>query len=455
MGSRILVITPDVLSPRMAGPAIRAWNIACALRDAGDAHSVTLVSTDRCDLLSDELDVRHVGWGDLAGLAAAYDVLIVQGFVTYHCRELLGLDKILVVDLYDPIQLEQLEQLKDLDDRMRRTTIDLTVRVLNEQAAVGDFFLCANDAQRALWTGTLSAVGRVNPMVYDYDPSLDSLIAVVPFGLPDEPPSRTVPGPRETIEGIGADDELVLWAGGIYNWFDPLTLIHAVSKLSEARPDLRLLFMGMVHPSADPAVLSMAQRARRLADELGITGRHVFFNEQWVPYDDRASYLLDADIGVSTHFVHAETRYSFRTRMLDYLWSSLPIVCTEGDGFAALVEARALGRVVPEKNVDQLASALEAILADRHQQGATASRVAAVASEMTWTQVLRPLVDFCRTPRPAADRVIDRRRILRQPIPPANPMRRSVMRGRELAAEGGSSLLLRRAAGYLRRKIDR
>jgi hypothetical protein len=42
-------------------------------------------------------------------------------------------------------------------------------------------------------------------------------------------------------------------------------------------------------------------------------------------------------VGVSTHRDHLETRLSFRTRMLDYIWAGLPIVCTDGDHFASLV----------------------------------------------------------------------------------------------------------------------
>ena len=34
-----------------------------------------------------------------------------------------------------------------------------------------------------------------------------------------------------------------------------------------------------------------------LADELGLTGRNVFFNESWVEYDDRQNYLLEAESG--------------------------------------------------------------------------------------------------------------------------------------------------------------
>jgi membrane protease subunit HflK len=35
----------------------------------------------------------------------------------------------------------------------------------------------------------------------------------------------------------------------------------------------------------------MAVQTRALADELQLTGTHVFFNEDWVPYDDRLNFF--------------------------------------------------------------------------------------------------------------------------------------------------------------------
>ena len=90
----------------------------------------------------------------------------------------------------------------------------------------------------------------------------------------------------------------------------------------------------------------------------------MFFNEQWVAYDDRQNYLLEADIGVSTHFDHVETEFSFRTRILDYLWAGLPIVTTDGDSFADLIARTPLGLTVPPEDVDALEAALYRLLDD-------------------------------------------------------------------------------------------
>src|SRR5206468_237233 len=83
------------------------------------------------------------------------------------------------------------------------------------------------------------------------------------------------------------------WGGGIYNWFDPLTLLRAVDKLRRRLPEVRLYFLGLKHPNPQVGEMKMADDAVALADELGLVGTHVFFNEDWVEYDDRQNYLLE------------------------------------------------------------------------------------------------------------------------------------------------------------------
>jgi glycosyltransferase involved in cell wall biosynthesis len=227
---------------------------------------------------------------------------------------------------------------------------------------------------------------------------------VVPFGMPDEPPVATRRAIKGVIAGIGPDDDVILWGGGIYNWFDPLTLIRAVDLLRERRGQVRLLFMGLKHPNPNVPQMRMATDARRLSDELGLTGLHVFFNEGWVPYDERQNYLLDADIGVSTHLDHLETEFSFRTRILDYLWAGLPILATQGDAFAELVERRQLGLTVPPQDTEALAEALLRLLEDTEFTSLCRKNVAEASPEFAWSRVLTPLLEFCRQPSVAPDR---------------------------------------------------
>ena len=232
-------------------------------------------------------------------------------------------------DIYDPFHLEQLEQARDLGEKLRKDTVLGASYVLNQQLTRGDFFLCASDKQRDFWLGQLAAVGRINPANYDASPRpLQAHPARALRRVRRSAAADSARRSKGVVPGIGADDEIILWGGGIYNWFDPLTLIRAVDKLRVRRPNVRLFFLGVQHPNPNVPEMRMVVEARALAAELGLVDRHVFFNEQWVAYDDRQNYLLDADIGVSTHFHHVETEFSFRTRILDYLWAGLPFVTT-------------------------------------------------------------------------------------------------------------------------------
>jgi glycosyltransferase involved in cell wall biosynthesis len=228
---------------------------------------------------------------------------------------------------------------------------------------------------------------------------------VVPFGVSDEPPRHTRSVLRGVVPGITEGDKVVLWGGGIYNWFDPLTLLRAVDKLRSRLPEVRLYFLGLRHPNPQVGEMKMTDDAVALAHELGLVGTHVFFNEDWVDYDDRQNYLLEADIGVSTHLDHVETEFSFRTRLLDYLWASLPIVATAGDSLARLIETRDIGIAVPAGDVDALEEALFRILDDEAFHASCRTAIERVAPAYRWSKVLEPLLEFCRAPVRAPDLV--------------------------------------------------
>ena len=387
----------------MAGPAIRAWHMAEAL--AADGHEVELGSTVSCDRAHPGFRARVVGPDELRELERWCQVLVFQGGLLRIHPFLEASGKVIVADVYDPFHLENLEQTRGQPDDERHATVAHLTGVLNDQLRRGDFFLAASARQRDFWLGSLAALGRVNPATYDRDETLASLVAVVPFGLPAEPPRRP-PAPvlRGVVDGIGADDKVVLWAGGVYNWFDPLTLVRAVDQLRHRVPSVRLFFLGLQHPNPGIPRMRVATELRALAGELGLTGSHVFFNEGWVDYDARAGYLLEADVGVSCHLDHVETAFSFRTRLLDYLWAGLPVVATDGDSFADLIRDEGLGTAVPARDVEALEAALHHVLTDDGFNRACRAASARVAPRFAWRTALAPLLAFCADPRPAPDR---------------------------------------------------
>lgn len=403
--TRVVIVTGDPVGEKMAGPAIRAWHMAELL---AKKHQVTLVSLAGVDVTGAPFDTVHIAPHDdrsFAKLEKTADVIIFQGLAMALFASLRKSDKIIVADIYDPMHLEQLEQGRELPSAQWTKQVDDATDVLNEQLARGDFFLCASERQRHFYLGQLAALGRINPSTYDSDPDLERLIAVAPFGLSSTPPVHEKNVLKGVLDGIGPDDKVLLWSGGLYNWFDPKTLIRAVASLAERRPTVKLFFQGTKHPHPGVPEMGIVRASRELARELGALDRSVFFNASWVDYADRQNYLTEADAGVSTHFAHVETTFSFRTRILDYLWAELPMVVTAGDHFAELVETEKLGVVVPSGDQAALEAALEKVLFDEKFIAAARRNIRRVRERYYWEQALRPLTDFVDDPRHAADLV--------------------------------------------------
>src|SRR5207302_8812156 len=183
--------------------------------------------------------------------------------------------------------------------------------VVIDQLRQADFFLCASERQRDYWLGALSMVNRVNPRSYAEDPTLRRLIDVVPFGVPASRPQATGSAIRGDVPGIGPGDIVVLWGGGIWNWFDPLTAIRAVAAVTNEVRELRLYFMGLRHPNPELPEMDMAGGAVGLAQELGLGDRCVVFLDGLVLYRQRGDLVLAAGLAVGRQQQHVERRLVF------------------------------------------------------------------------------------------------------------------------------------------------
>jgi glycosyltransferase involved in cell wall biosynthesis len=391
--SRVLVVSHDVVGRHMAGPGIRYQELTAALRRRG--LEATLAAPEG----SQDAFVYSLADDGLARLAAQQDAMVVTGPTLEQLPALKGLGIPVVVDLYDPFLYENLARQVPLEHH------EGGVRTLAEQARCGDFFVCASERQRDLAIGMLTAWGRVNPTTYAADPTLRSLVDVVPFGLQIEPP-RPGPGLRGVVPGVEHGDELVVWNGGLWDWLDPETAILAVERLSAQRPRLRLAFMGTRHPNPAIGEPPTAARARALASQLGLLDRAVFFRD-WTPYQERGACLLEADAAVSLHVEGLETRFAFRTRLLDCIWSGLPTVATAGDVLGDELAARGLGLSAPPGDVEAVAKALTRLLDDPAARESRRAGFVAMAGELSWDRVVEPLARFLAAPRRAADRQAD------------------------------------------------
>ncbi len=387
----VLVVASDHVGSSMAGPGIRAYWFA---RELSKRFDVTLSVPYETDLRPDGFGlVVENPWDAhaMTKLATQFDALVAQRVPVPTLRALARSRTRTVFDLYDPVTIENLA----LDagrslGRAERAYFRLGTLAQKAVLVHGDAFVCASEKQRDLWLGALLVLGRIDHDAYEADPTLRGLIDVVPFGLDPEPPE---PGPalRGVVPGIDATSKILLWPGGIWNWFDPLTVIRAVADLRRSRDDVWLTFLGTRHPNELVPEMEMTRRAFELAEELGVRDRGVYFNVGWVPYEARGAYLLEADLGVSAHFDELEARFAFRTRLLDCFWAGLPVVTTGGDALGQLVAERGAGRTVAPEDVAGWRDAIAGLLDDEAALREAQQQLVAIRDELSWPRVVEPL----------------------------------------------------------------
>jgi glycosyltransferase involved in cell wall biosynthesis len=389
----------------MAGPGIRSLNFARELQTEGE---VTLVVPFETDLEPQGFELVVANPWDSAEmdrLTADATCVVAQRLPVPTMRRLARTETRRVYDLAAPLHIENLAlDARQGDERQPKEALELNRLTQEVVLRTGDAFICASETQRDLWLGTLLQLGRVDHERFAGDPALRDLIDIVPFGIDVQPPRHDERVLKGVMPGIGEADRVLLWPAGIWNWFDPLTVIDAVAEVTRRHDDVRLVFLGMQHPNPHVPAMQTAARAVAHADELGLRGRVVFFNEGWIAYEERGAYLLEADLGVSAHFDDLESRFAFRTRLLDCFWAGLPVVTTVGDSLGNLVERRGLGRGVAAGDVTGWVDALEELLSDKRAYDAARVAIAAVREEFLWPRVVEPLRRFVREPgRPARD----------------------------------------------------
>jgi glycosyltransferase involved in cell wall biosynthesis len=384
--TRVALLCSEALRPRMAGIGIRYLELARRLPPAGlEVVVVTPGEPEEVPKLPAGAQVRGFERGGLAQLLADCDCAVAQGQLANDLvLEVPSLPT--VIDLYDPWLVENLHYSASLGLDPYRN--DHATWVL--QMSRGDFFLCSSDEQRHFYLGFLAALGRVNPRRLEADPDLQGLIAAVPFGLPDELPRHQPllpPAPEGTCR---------LLFGGLYDWYDPWTLLEALALLEgEGRDAWELLLIRNPNPGSTP---------QRLFEQVETWCRRRGWWEtrvqalDWIPAERRYDLLRDVDLMVAPHRPSLETRLSLRTRFLDALVAGCPVITSEGGAMSRLLVEHGAGWVVPPGDAPALAAALKTALDLPEEVARRQAGGRQLVQAFSWERVLAPLIAFCRDP---------------------------------------------------------
>lgn len=362
--TRVLLVCPEPLGHgQPAGVGIRFLEMANVLR--ADGHEVTLLARD---------DITPESLGRASSSA---DVAVVQGhvandFFAHACTIPT------VVDLYDPFIIENLHY---YESRGAEVFTHDHATLMNSLLH-GDFFLCASDAQRLFYLGILLAAGRLNPVVFEADPQMKSLIALAPFGV------------QATRDREAADlqNPRILF-GGIYDWYDPILAVDAIAIARETLPNVTLTFTTHPNPSITPqgkAAEVMAYVSKRRYESF------VRF-EPWVEYDQRGEFLGRFAAALLTFQQSLETDLSMRTRVYDYLWAGLPIITSSAPGTDEILARYRAGAIVRSDSPREFADALVRVI--RQDHATMIAGTAQFVAEHQWRDALAPLRAFCRSPK--------------------------------------------------------
>jgi glycosyltransferase involved in cell wall biosynthesis len=355
---RVLVLTDDLVGPSMAGSALRAWELARVLLEAG--HEIVLSAA------SGSSHPEGHGPPVVAKPPWRWADAIISPPWCLPPRAFLG-DHLLVVDGVTPLLAELSASPSTPEIVRRHRTAGARLPLVASRA---DAILVAGDRQAEWWSTHLA--GRA-----------DVPLIRVPFGIPDTDP----PAEIDSIEGVAAGWSVVLWWGGVWPWLDLDTLLAARARLGSAK-------VSIVVPTAErpgSGTCMTTQDLETAGARHGLQRPALVPLEHWVPYAERHRILNRSAVLAVLHRPGPETALSFRTRSLDGVWAAVPLLLSEGGAVSEIANSEGWGAVVPPGNAKLAAAALDLLLADRSQERCRAALTEA-RDDWRWSVVAQPLV---------------------------------------------------------------
>ncbi|HEX3568967.1 MAG TPA: hypothetical protein VHT70_04825 [Candidatus Saccharimonadales bacterium] len=394
---RVLIMSHDKVGTQMAGPGIRYHYMAETLAETFDVTLGFFGPENVPDkAFKHSYKVRHIDVHQFHDAFRETDVVIalwVSDAIIDFCNKN---GKLLIFDIYAPVPVENLAvkifsgtKMGEAEDFEFMSQINDYRKFLEN----GDAFLYSNKQQLDFWLGYAFGAGQVSPTTFSKRNVYNQFIKA-PMGIDTSIKlKKGAPLYKGVLKGVGKDDIVMIWNGGIYNWYDGVTLIEAMRLVWKRDPRIKMIFPGTEHPTPSMRKWQETIDTVHKAKELQLIGKNVFFFDSWIPYHERLNFLLEADLGIYTHKPSIETEFSHRTRVLDHILAKLPTIATRGDYFAILTEQEGLGRTVPAFDPELLADAI--IEASKPEALARARKnIERIRPDFDWKKTMAPLIAY-------------------------------------------------------------
>ena len=385
--SSVALVCSEPLKDCMAGIAIRYTELAAALAlEDFDVH-LYAPAIDGNYSVPNRVKVHALTLNSVTEQLDHADAVVVQGHLGESIVAALP-DTPIAVDLYDPYLIENISYAEQLGAEVFCNDLRNWVRLCER----GDFFLCASEQQRLFYCGFLLAHNRISPQRLADDVDLRQLIDVVPFGVPEQLP------PHQPWLPAARPGSFRILFGGLYDWYDPFTLLEALD--TEDCNHCELILVRNPNPDTTPQKLiaeveDWARERNWHNDRLTII--------DWVPYVRRYDLLRDVDLMVATHADTFETSLSLRTRFLDAIAAECPIITNAGGAIADIVLKYEAGTVTQPGQVEELRAAILDNMRRADGDMNKPNGRSEFLSDFSWQRVIAPLVEFCANPRLQSD----------------------------------------------------
>lgn len=186
--------------------------------------------------------------------------------------------------------------------------------------------------------------------------------AIAPMGVRNEPFPLDIPNPYPPEL---RNRPIFLWGGGIWEWFDVSALLDAFALLKEQDSSAALFFLVGNNPSSSANQDHAPSAARRQAQDLGLLGHNVFFNDRSVTPVELPGYLDHCYAGILSNAANLEAAAAWRTRYLDLLWAGKPLVVNRADILAHILESMHIAQINRSGSPKMLATIINGLEKDK------------------------------------------------------------------------------------------
>lgn len=222
--------------------------------------------------------------------------------------------------------------------------------------------------------------------------SLPAKCMVLPMGVPTFPEAIAASPYPDSLRGR----PLFLWGGGIWDWFDTETVLQAFAQFPDPANGPALFFLSATNHRPDAKADTPALRTARRAEELGLLGRNVFFNDRIVGPEDLPAYVQHAAAGIMANPPSWEAGISWRTRYLDLLAAGKPLVVAGKDPLGERMTDAGAALSVQAGDASSLSRAL---LECSGRSGDFAAASRRLGQELSWDRILGAWTARLRDPR--------------------------------------------------------